>query len=209
VLGPRITGLLAAAVSRRGMDDFVSTASGRQGAGTTRVDDTLADIQRELTDRLGPTIRAEYGIELVDIRLRRFSHPVRVRESIFARIRSERDKKATEYRSEGDLQARNIDSKADEEARTTVARARFEEERLKGQADADAMRIRNEAHRQDPEFYAFLKKMEKLQSILADNKTMLLLSTHRPFFDLLFQPPRVDGKKENHESTKARKEEKK
>ncbi len=51
------------------------------------------------------------------------------------------------------------------------------------------MLIRNQAHTQDPEFYVFLKQMEKLQSILGDNKTVLLLSTHRPLFDLLFQPP--------------------
>ncbi len=51
------------------------------------------------------------------------------------------------------------------------------------------MDIRNQAQRQDPDFYAFLKKMEKLQSILGDNKTVLLLSTNRPLFELLFQPP--------------------
>ncbi len=76
-----------------------------------------------------------------------------------------------------------------------LAEARADEVRIKGQADADAMRIRNEAHRQDPEFYAFLKKMEKLQAILGDNKTVLLLSTNRPLFESLFQPPRPEGEK--------------
>ena len=126
---------------------------------------------------------------MVDIRLRRFSHPARVRDAIFARIRSERNKKVTEYQTEGELQARKIESKAEEEASDILTKARAQEEKLKGQADAQAMRIRNEAHRQDPEFYAFLKKMEKLQSILTDNKTLLLLSTNRPLFDLLFSPP--------------------
>ncbi|HWY87952.1 MAG TPA: hypothetical protein VNX28_14570, partial [Gemmataceae bacterium] len=67
--------------------------------------------------------------------------------------------------------------------------AAFEEAKLKGQADTEAMVIRNQAHQQDPEFYAFLKQMEKLQSILGDNKTVLLLSTNRPLFNLLFDPP--------------------
>src|SRR5262249_7247929 len=48
-------------------------------------------------------------------------------------------------------------------------------------------------HSKDPEFYVFLKKLEKLQSILGDNKTVLLLSSHREIFDLLFQPPRPGG----------------
>jgi membrane protease subunit HflC len=126
----------------------------------------------------------------VDVRLRRFSHPAQVRDSIFDRIRSERQKKVTEFQSEGDRLARNIESKADAQVRETLARAKADEERLKGQADAEAMKIRDQAHRQDPEFYAFLKKMEKLQNILGDSKTVLLLSTHRPVFEALFQPPR-------------------
>ena len=77
--------------------------------------------------------------------------------------------------------------------RDLLARANAEELRIKGEADTEAARIRNEAHSQDPEFYAFLKKMENLQSILGDNKTVLLLSSHRQMFDLLFNPPRPNG----------------
>jgi hypothetical protein len=53
--------------------------------------------------------------------------------------------------------------------------------------------IRTQAHSKDPEFYVFLKKLDKLQSILGDNKTTLLLSSHRDVFDMLFQPPRPGG----------------
>ena len=80
-----------------------------------------------------------------------------------------------------------------------MAEAGLEESRLKGQADAEAMTIRNEAHSQDQEFYAFKKKMEKLSTILGDNRTILLLSTNkeRELFDLLFQPPRPPGLRES------------
>ena len=57
-------------------------------------------------------------------------------------------------------------------------------------ADIKANKIRNDAYSQDREFFEFVKKLEKLQSILGDNKTMLLLSTNRPMFESLFQPPR-------------------
>jgi membrane protease subunit HflC len=191
ILGPRINSLLGAAITQMAMDDLVSTDPGKE-PGKTKVDDKMKYLRDHVLDNLKGPLRKDYGIELVDIRLRRFSHPAEVRKSIFDRIRSERMKKVAEYESEGRRLAQNIDTKAEEKVRDLLAKARFEEEKLKGQADTEAMVIRNQAHQEDPEFYAFLKKMEKLQSILGDNKdnkTVLLLSTHRPLFDLLFQPP--------------------
>src|SRR5207244_10828139 len=105
----------------------------------------------------------------------------------------ERDKKVTEYRSEGKRLAQNIESDAEKKARNILAQSDFDKKKLEGDAEAQAMAIRNQAHQQDPEFYALLKKMETLQSILGGNKTMLLLSTNRPLFDLLFQPPEPGG----------------
>ena len=133
--------------------------------------------------------RQDYGIDIVDIRLRRFNYPPQVREAIFDRIRSERNKKVADYQSQGEQLAKNIRSQAEFEERTILADARATEQRLKGQAEAEADRIRNEAHSKDVAFYAFLKKLAEYQRILGDNKTVLFLSTHRDLFDLLFKPP--------------------
>jgi membrane protease subunit HflC len=192
ILGPRINSQLGAEIGQMRMDDLVNTNVVDGGAGKTRVDDTVEGLRGRLLSRLGGPIRSEYGIELVDIRLRRFNHPASVRESIFQRIRSERRKKVTEYQSEGERLASNIKSDSDEKVREMLARARSDEELRKGEADTMAMKIRNEAQSQDPEFYSFLKRMEQLQSILGDNQSVLLLSTHRPLFDLLFKPPRAE-----------------
>jgi len=189
ILEPRIRSELGTAIGQMKMDDLVSTEV-VPGAGKTRVDLTVEGLHERLLRTLKQPVRDEYGIELVDIRLRRFSHPAQVRESIFDRIKSERAEKAADYRSAGDLQARNIDTEAEAKSRLMKANALAEEARIKGDAVAEAMRIRNEAHQKDPEFYAFLMKMDKLQSILGDNKTVLLLSTSRPIFEGLFQPPR-------------------
>jgi len=189
ILETRIASQLGAAIAQLHMDDLVSTDPGKK-QGTTHVEESLDKLQNELLADLTKGVHDEYGIELVDIRLRRYNYSGRVRASIFDRIRSERSKKMTEYESEGKLQAQNIASEADEKVRDLLAQARFDEERLKGQADTEALRIRNQAQSQDPEFYVFLKQMEQLGSILGDNKTMLLLSTHRPMFERLFQPPR-------------------
>jgi membrane protease subunit HflC len=192
ILEPRIRSELGAAIGKMKMDDLVSTQT-IAGTGNTHVDRTIAGLHARLMQTLKQPVRDEYGIELVDVRLRRFSHPAQVRDSIFERIRSERMTKVTEHDSEGQRRASEIVTKAEETAKNQLAEAHAKEVRIKGEADADAMRIRNEAHRQDPEFYAFLKKMEKLQAILGDNKTVLLLSTNRPLFESLFQPPRPQG----------------
>jgi membrane protease subunit HflC len=190
ILGKRVTSLLGATIGQMNLDDLITT---KRVGDQSKVDTTMAALRAKLLDSLKEQAREKYGIELVDVRLRRFNHPPGVRQSIFERIVSERNKKVEEYRSEGTKQAANIRSEAEEKARTLLAQARFEEEKLKGEADTEAAMIRNQAHSKDPEFYVFLKKLDKLQSILGDNKTTLLLSTHRDIFDILFQPPRPGG----------------
>ena len=192
ILGQRINSQLGAAIGRMKMEDLISTRPGKV-PGTTQVDETIAVLQEKLRGNLQDSVNKEYGIELVDVRLRRFNHPENVRPTIFERIKSERRKMVAKYESDADKQAKNIESEAEEHVRGLLADARFKEEKLKGEADNEAIRLRNEAHSKDPEFYAFLKKLDKLQNILGDNKTVLLLSSHRPIFDLLFQPPRPSG----------------
>lgn len=188
ILEPRINSQLGAAIGQKRMDDLISTS--RVGNdGKTRVDVTLEEFRKHLLETLSDSIRAEYGIQLIDIRLRRFNHPVAVRDSIFQRIRSERNKEATRYLSDGDRQASNIISEADREVRVKLANARAEEEQIKAAADIEATKIRNDAYSQDLKFFAFLREMDQLQSILAAPKTVLLLSTHHPMFRMMFQPP--------------------
>ena len=201
ILGERIRGQLGALIGQMRMDDLISVDP-------ERVDRSLTDLRRRLlaepaADRAGGSAaaslqeraRGEYGIDLVDIRLRRTSHPLAVQDAIFNRIRSERQKKVADYQSEGARQAEDIKSEAERKAREILADAHAEEQRLKGEAEVEADRIRNQAHGKDPEFYAFLKKLEEYQRILGDNKTMLLLSTHRELFDTLFQPPAPEKQK--------------
>ncbi len=190
ILEPLISSRLGAAVGEMPMDDFISTTIVDERTGQTRVDLALEKLRSRLLDALRAPARDEYGIDLVDIRLRRFNHPGDVRGSIFSRIRAERNKEATKYLADGDRQAANKKNQADADIREQLAKAKSEEEKIKAEADVEAMKIRNQAYSQDREFYEFLKKMEKLQNILGDSKTTLLLSTHRPVFESLFAPPR-------------------
>jgi membrane protease subunit HflC len=191
ILGERIRSQLGALIGQMRMDDLISTDAGK-------VHKTLEGLRAHLCDGdgnggsgLAALARTEYGVELVDVRLRRTSHPLAVRDSIFERIRSERNKRVADYQSDGARQAANIKSDGDRKARDILADARAEEQRLKGDAEAQADQIRNLAHGKDPEFYAFLKKLEGYRRIFGDNKTMLLLSSTSELFDTFLKPPKV------------------
>jgi membrane protease subunit HflC len=191
ILGSRINSRLGAEIGRRRLDELISEAPDSR-----TVERRVEALTRSLlkgngakSDDLQELAREQYGIELVDIRLRRFNYPSQVRDAIFARIRSERSKKVADYQSEGLQRSRAIRSQADYDERVILADARAKDERIRGEADAEADRIRNQAQGKDPAFYAFLKKLQEYQRILGDNKTVLLLSSHRELFDLLFKPP--------------------
>jgi modulator of FtsH protease HflC len=186
ILRQQISSELGAAIARRELDDLINPSPGRVG-------ETLDALNAGLLASSRDNVRNEYGIELVDIRLRRINHPPAVREDIFARIRSERGKKVADYTSQGNKKASELTSAAERKATEIRAQAQADETRIRGEADAKADAIRNEAFKKDPEFYAFLKKLEEYQRMLGNNKSVLLLSTHRELFDSLFQPPRPNG----------------
>jgi membrane protease subunit HflC len=194
VLGPQIISRIGAEISNMKMDDLVSVVAPEEAhARMERLRDRLLVDISEGPDHAGnlrALAREVYGIELVDVRLRRTSHPPEVRDAIFARIRSERARKVADYQGQGAVLAAKIRSEAELEARNILTEAKAAEQEMKGKADAEADGIRNLAHSQDAEFYAFLKKLEEYQRILGDNKSVLLLSSHRDLFDLLFKPPR-------------------
>src|SRR5262245_52439279 len=169
LLRQQVSSDLGAAVARMELDDLVSTDPGRVDKNRKLLRDRLLDgkgIGGEPT-LAGPGLRKraldEYGIEIQDIRVRRISHTPALSDAIFASIRRERGKKVADYESMGKKEAEDIRTAAERKSREMVAEARAEEARIKGQADADADRIRNEAFQKDPEFYAFLKKLEEYQ----------------------------------------------
>jgi membrane protease subunit HflC len=112
ILGQRIASELGAAIARMELDDLVSTEAGK-------VDRQREALRQRLLVEGSPSLQRSaldsYGIEVVDIRLRRSSHPSAVREAIFDRIRSERAKKVAEYQSEGKRLADDIRSRSERE----------------------------------------------------------------------------------------------
>jgi membrane protease subunit HflC len=186
ILSQRVGSDLGAAVARLELDDLISTDPGK-------VESQREALRRRLLDEGSPSLRSSalesYGIEIVDIRLRRSNHPAAVREAIFDRIRSERAKKVADYQSEGEKVASEIRSRSESEVAKLKSEAEAKAITLRGEAAAEADRILYEAQRLDPKFFAFLRKLEDYQRIIGDGKSTLLLSTHREIFDLLYDPP--------------------
>ena len=180
ILGQRISSRLGAEVGNLPVDDLIGVAP---AAAVEARMDRLRD--RVLTggdsaEDLRALARDAYGIEIVDIRLRRFNHPPGVRGEIFARIKSEREKKATEYRTEGMKLASDIRSLAEREAKDIDTEARSRSERLRKEAEIKADEIRNQTQSQDRDFYVFLQKLQAYQKILGETRDVLLLSSkHR------------------------------
>jgi membrane protease subunit HflC len=197
ILGRQLNSELGAAVGKLQLDDLISVDADKNdvdGWVSKRVDEKREALRQKLL--LEMNNGSEYGIEIVDIRLRRLNHPPAVRDAIFERIRSEREKLVADYQSQGEREAADISSKSEYETRRIATEAEAESIRLRSQADAAADRIRSDAQIKDPQFYTFLKNLEEYERILGgENKSVLLLSTHRGLFDALFNPPVPGGPK--------------
>jgi membrane protease subunit HflC len=182
ILGKRISSQLGDVIQQMSTNDLVNTDA-------TVVEATMKRLWQRVTVELQHEVSKKYGVELVDVQLRRFSYSPQVRGAIFDRIRSERNKKAEEFTSLGKKKADDIRTDGDEQKRTILAEARKKEKQLKGEAEYKAALTLYQAYSKDPEFYMFRKKLESLESILGNGKTMLLLSSHRDIFKMLFEGP--------------------
>jgi membrane protease subunit HflC len=161
---------------------------GRELATLVRVDQTSAldALMKDVTGRIADQAAREYGLTVVDVRLRRLNYPEEIRSAVFEQIRSERKKVAAKTRAEGESKARTIRSAADRARAEKVAQAEADATRLIGEGEAEATRIANEAHAADPAFYQFLKTLDTYRAAL-DNKTTLVLSAESAFLRLLTQ----------------------
>lgn len=134
----------------------------------------LAGVVAGIGERVRARAAADYGVKLVDVRLKRIAFPEQNLLSVFGRMRSERERIARRFRSEGEEAALKIRAEADREKTRLLSEAYRKAEEEKGAGEAEAARIYAKATNQDPELYKFLRTLRAYESIL-DEKTTLVL----------------------------------
>ena len=116
----------------------------------------------------------EYGIELVDIRIKRIDYVEAVQQRVFERMIAERQRIAEQFRSEGQGRAAEIDGQTQLRLAQVRSEAQRQGELIRGEADAEATRIYNEAFGADPEFFAFFRTLESYSRSLGGRTTLVL-----------------------------------
>ncbi|MBW2093444.1 MAG: protease modulator HflC [Deltaproteobacteria bacterium] len=127
---------------------------------------------------------AKYGIQLVDLKIKRLNYVEQVRKSVYSRMIAERKQMAEKFRSEGKGEIRKIEGDRDKDLKQITSQAYRKAQEIKGKADANATHIYAEAYNKDPEFYSFLKTLDTYRKTLDKNST-LVLSTKSDFFKYL------------------------
>ena len=130
---------------------------------------------------------ADFGIELLDLRLKRINYVEEVQQDVFARMIAERQRIAEEFRSEGQGEAARIGGERDRELQRIQSEAYREAEELRGVADGEATTIYGEAYSRDANFYAFTKSLETYEKTM-DPNTVLILGTDNELLKYLEQP---------------------
>ena len=123
-----------------------------------------------------------YGIEVVDVRIRRADLPEQNSQAVYQRMQTERQREAAEFRAQGGQNAQEIRSKADREATVIIADANSTAEQVRGAGDAERNRLFAEAYGQDPDFFAFYRSMTAYETALRSNDTRFLLRPESDFF---------------------------
>jgi len=129
-------------------------------------------------------IAPRYGMELVDVRIKRLNYVEQVREKVYARMISERKRVAAQYRSEGQGKKAEIEGRREKELKKITSQAYRRAQEIKGKADAEATKIYAQAYSKDPEFYSFSKTLETYREAL-DKETTLVLTSETDFFKYL------------------------
>ncbi len=133
----------------------------------------------ELVAKSAAVQAQQFGIDVVDVRIKRADLPQEVQQSVFSRMVAERERIAKRYRSEGEEEAAKIRAKTDKERAIILAKAYEESQKLRGMGDAEATRITAEGFGRDVEFYEFLRSLEAYKNMFS-GKDELILSSDSP-----------------------------
>ncbi|MBF0446844.1 MAG: protease modulator HflC [Magnetococcales bacterium] len=149
----------------------------REVLGQSTMMEIVAGTRDELRDRIRSKASlqaANYGIEIVDVRIKRTDLPPENSKAVFKRMQTERERQAMQYRAQGQEEAVKIRAEADREREVVLAEAYRKAQELRGNGDAESTRIYAEAITQDEKFYKFKRTMEAYGKVFAEDTTVVL-----------------------------------
>ena len=150
---------------------------------TEVVSSKRSQIMSQVTEKCNLLLQ-EYGIEVLDVRIKRTDLPPENQRAIFGRMRAERERQAKQYRSEGREEAVKIRTSADKERTIMLAEARQKADVLRGEGDAIATAIYAQALAKDPNFYQFLRTMEAYKKVV-NSKTSFVFTPDSEFWKMI------------------------
>ncbi len=142
-------------------------------------------LMTDLTTDINKTIGAEFGVEVIDVRVKRIDLPDSVSSRVFDRMNSEREREARKHRSEGQELAEGIRADADRQRIVIEAEAFREAEHIRGEGDAKATSIYAAAYNRDPELYSFLRSLQAYRESFGNKSDVLLVDPDSDFFKYL------------------------
>ena len=143
-----------------------------------------ASMLDQLTVLADRAALSQYGIRVLDVRIKRLNLPEQNKQSVFARMRAERERIAMQYRAEGEQQALAIRANADREKEEILSAAYKNAEKIRGEGDAEATRIYGQAYSRNPQFYKLLRTLDSYKKIL-DEKTTIILNSDSELLQVL------------------------
>jgi len=161
----------------------------RNEFGSRTVKEVVSGQRDELMDKLSNQLniiaKEELGIEVIDLRVKKIDLPPEVSESVYNRMRTERERLAKELRAQGNEVAERIRATADKDKTIILADAYREAEETKGNGDATATSTYASAYSQDPEFYDFTRSLKAYESTFSNKSDILLINPESDFFKYL------------------------
>jgi membrane protease subunit HflC len=158
---------LSAALGTHDMESIISTDAGKIQA---------SQMLDHLTDITDTAALNKYGIKILDVRIKRLNLPEQNKQSVYARMRAERERIARQYRAEGEEQALSIRADADKQKEEILSVAYKDAEKVRGEGDAESTRIYSAAYTRNPRFYKLLRTLESYKKVLDDKTTAIMSS---------------------------------
>ena len=169
------------------LDDIVYSEL-RQELGTHDMVEIITENRELIMDKVTRASNEEtskYGIEVIDVRIRRVDLPKENEASIYARMEAERKRQANKFRSEGEEEAQKIRAATDRDKTVILADAYKTSQKIRGEGEAKALDIYATSFSKDPEFYEFVRTLETFEKVIDDKTTLVLPGDSKLFKELI------------------------